>query len=125
MVNACGLDDRSSVSRCDARCSSSHESGVGPQAAGTLAEVAAEPSRVGSEELAVAHHGLAVDEDVPGSAVGAEHEPGERIRDVDEVLARPDDEVGSVPGRERSDVGPAEAPSPALGMLNLCSALTH
>ena len=70
---------------------------------------------VRAEQRPVPHDRLALDEHVPRPAVGPEDQPGERVGHVAEVVAGPDDEIGSEPGLEPAEVVPAEASGPALG----------
>ena len=70
---------------------------------------------VGAEQLPVPDDGRTVDEDVAGRAVRPQDEPGERVQDVGQVVAGPDDDVGAVARLQPADVVAAEAAGAALG----------
>ena len=87
----------------------------GPEPAGAFGQVPAERAFVRPEEHTVADDGLPLDQDVPGSPIGTEDQSRERVGDVAEIVAGPDDQVCPVAGFEHADVVPPEAPSAALG----------
>jgi hypothetical protein len=58
---------------------------------------------------------VAVDQHVPGVALRAQDQPGQRVEHVGQVVVRPDDQVGPVAGLETADVVAAKAAVAALG----------
>ena len=80
----------------------------------TTASRRAAPGGVGgrevdAHEVPVDDDGLAGDEEVADTAVGTEHEAVDRVREVGQVVERPDGEVGRRPHLEPSEVASSEA----------------
>jgi hypothetical protein len=61
-----------------------------------------------ADELPIGDHGLAAHEQVTHAAVGSEHEAGDGISDVSEIVARPHCQVGNLSRLETPQLGAAE-----------------
>ena len=66
-------------------------------------------------ERAVGDDGVACDKQVAHLAGRPEHESGDRVSDVGDVVSRPDGDVGRRTHFETAEIGTAETPGAARG----------
>src|SRR5919197_3483128 len=86
-----------------------------PYPPGTEGQLPVKLADVGAEQVPLAGDRLPVDQDVPCPPVRPQHQPGQGVGHVAEVVARPDHQVGPVAGFQPADVVAAQAGRAALG----------